>query len=112
MKKLLRVTGKGYKAVAVFAKADDGPTADTWTVETTTPILAWMRELDPAAIRQRLETQGASWEWEACPDGFDAGIDLWKRGVTGAIKQEQKKEYAKAKANQRQKREEQQLDLE
>lgn len=90
MKKLLRVTGDGYKAVAVFVK-----TGEAWQVETTAPILAWMRKLDMAAIRQRLEQQGAKVEWLPCPEAFDAGIDIWLKGVNGAVKQEKRKAFAR-----------------
>ena len=82
---LLRVTGRGYTAGAVFVKADD-----TWRIESSAPILAWMRGYDMPGIKQRLAEQGATVEWLPCPDDYDAGIALWKRGVDGALKADAK----------------------
>ncbi len=82
---LLRVTGRGYTAGAVFVKADDG-----WRIESVAPILAWMRNCDMSSIKQRLAEQGATVEWLPCPDDYDAGIALWKRGVDGALKADAK----------------------
>ena len=82
---LLRVTGRGYTAGAVFVKADD-----TWHIESSAPILAWMRSYDMTGIKQRLAEQGATVEWLPCPDDYDAGIALWRRGVDGALKADAK----------------------
>ena len=82
---LLRVTGRGYTAGAVFVKADD-----TWRIESVAPILAWRRNCDMPGIKQRLAEQGATVEWLPCPDDYDVGIALWKRGVDGALKADAK----------------------
>ena len=84
MKRLLyRVTGRGYTAEVVFAR--DTPGAP-WRVESSAPILAWMRSHTMAVIAERLTAQGATWQVLPCPDGYDAGIALWQRGVGGAQK--------------------------
>lgn len=82
---LLRVTGRGYTAGAVFIKADGG-----WRIESVAPILAWMHGRDMPGIKQRLAELGAAFEWLPCPDDYDAGIALWKRGVDGALKADAK----------------------
>lgn len=82
---LLRVTGRGYTAGAVFVKRDDG-----WRIESSAPILAWMFGYDMPGIKQRLAELGATVEWLPCPDDYDAGIALWKRGVDGALKADAK----------------------
>jgi hypothetical protein len=60
--KLLRITTVTDKttsnAVAILTN-DKG----AWTVGHTAPSLAWMRGLEMAAIKQRLEATGAKWEW-------------------------------------------------
>jgi hypothetical protein len=86
MKKLLRVTSQGHHAEAVFVNVDG-----VWTIESSAPILAWMRSYDMAGIRERLTTQGATWEWLPVDDNYDAGIALWVKGVKGAVKAEQRK---------------------
>lgn len=78
---LLRVTGRGYTAGAVFVKRDD-----TWHIESVAPILAWMHKNDMPSIKQRLAEQQATVEWLPCPADYDAGIALWKRSVDGALK--------------------------
>lgn len=82
---LLRVTARGYTAGAVFVKAADG-----WRIESVAPILAWMRKKDMSSIKQRLAEQGATFEWLPCPDNYDVGIALWRRGVDGALKADAK----------------------
>jgi hypothetical protein len=69
MKKLLRVTkstDKGtYCAVALLQQS-----GSVWTVGHTAPSLAWMRGLEMAAIKQRLEATGATWEWLEVSEQF------------------------------------------
>lgn len=94
---LLRVTGRGYTAGAVFVKADDG-----WRIESSAPILAWMRGYDMPGIKQRLDEQGATFEWLPCPDDYDAGIALWLKAARNAETNRAKKS-AIAKASLREK---------
>jgi hypothetical protein len=65
MKKLLRVTTVNYRAVAILTQHNGA-----WTVERTAPALAWMRNLDMLAIKQRLTTDGAKWEWLPVSEQF------------------------------------------
>jgi hypothetical protein len=81
---LYRVTGRGYSAEVVFAK-DDAPGA-AWRVESSAPILAWMRSHTMSVIAERLTAQGATWQVLPCPDGYDAGIAVWAASIPGAQK--------------------------
>lgn len=102
MKKLLlRVTGstpsassgQAYVAAAILTQADGA-----WTVERTAPILSWMHGLDMPTIRQRLEADGATWEWLPISQRFVAlavnvtdGEALVFAGMQNAIKAEARK---------------------
>jgi hypothetical protein len=85
MRKLLRVTGPTYAAVAILSQA-----AGAWTVTQTAPSLAWMHGLDMATIKQRLTAQGARWEWLEVSARFAANVTageqrVWN-GIQNAIK--------------------------
>lgn len=94
---LLHVTASGYTADAVFVKADE-PDA-TWRVESTAPVLAWMRSYDMAGIKRRLSELGVAHEWRPCDANYDPGIALWKRGVAGALKADAKKQAMALRRN-------------
>lgn len=67
MRKLLRVTAPTATAVAILTQSGGG-----WAVTHTAPSLAWMRNLDMAAIKQRLQATGAKWEWLPVSEQFAA----------------------------------------
>lgn len=79
---LLHVTGCGYTADAVFVKADE-PDA-TWRIESTAPVLAWMRSYDMAGIKRRLAELGVAHEWRPCDANYDPGIALWLNAARNA----------------------------
>jgi hypothetical protein len=109
-KKLLRVTGSTYTAVAILTQV-----GGAWTVTHTAPSLAWMHGLDMATIKQRLVVDGARWEWAEISEQFatiaerrqpttkpppksrqptanvTAGEQQWFTGVQNALKAEQRK---------------------
>ena len=85
MKRLLyRVTGQGYTAEVIFARDDTA--GASWRVESSAPILSWMRSHTMADIAERLTAQGATWQVLECPDGYDAGIAVWVASIPGAQK--------------------------
>lgn len=116
MIKLLRITNVTDKttscAVAILTQ-----TGAAWTVGHTAPSLAWMRGLDMPVIKQRLQADGAKWEWlevsaqfARIAEGYQptpqrttraakpqpaanvtAGEQMWFNATQNAIKAEQRK---------------------
>lgn len=118
MKKLLRVTGPAFTAVAILTQS-----GSAWTVAHTAPSLAWMRGLEMPAIKQRLQADGAKWEWLPVSEQFAAiaeghqptpqrtqraakatpvanvtkGEQAWFNAARNAIKAEQRNVWSKRK---------------
>jgi hypothetical protein len=89
-KKLLRVTGPTYTAVAILSQV-----GGAWTVAQAAPSLAWMHGLDMPAIKQRLVAEGAKWEWAEVSERFSVNVTPGEQrvfnGIQNAIKAEQRK---------------------